>query len=121
MLAWVSALSLLPLGLMTAASGPLYPDLGLVQNRHWLALLFTVIFSGLLGQAVLFLLYRKYPVSDVIPWALFVPVFAGLFAILVYGESLSISLIIGGAAILAGVWVQQKSEKLIDGLEIPVK
>jgi O-acetylserine/cysteine efflux transporter len=110
MLAWISAMSLLPLGLMTAASGPMYPDPELIQTQHWLALLFTVILSGLLGQAVLFILYRKYPVADVIPWALFIPVFAGSFAVLVYGESISLSLVIGGAIIIAGVWVQQKSE-----------
>ncbi len=111
MLAWISALSLVPLGLMAAASGPLYPDLKLLQIHHWLALFFAVVFSALFGQAVLFNLYRRYPVSEVAPWTLFIPFFAGLSSILVYGESLSLSLILGGAIVLFGVWVQQSSDR----------
>jgi len=107
MLAWMSALSLLPLGLMAAATGPLYPDPSLLQIHHWLALLFAAVFSALLGQAVLFSLYRRYPVSEVAPWALLIPFFAGLSAILVYAESISLSLILGGAIVVFGVWFQQ--------------
>jgi len=107
MLAWISAVSLLPLGLLAAASGPLYPDPDLIQTHHWLALLFAVVFSALFGQAVLFKLYRNYPVSEVAPWTLLIPVFAGLSSILVYGESMSISLVLGGSVILVGVWFQQ--------------
>ncbi len=116
MLAWVSAVSLLPLGLMAAASGPLYPNLKLMQLQHWLALLFAVVFSALLGQAVLFHLYRKYPVSEVAPWVLFIPFFTGLSAILVYGESISLSLLLGGAIVLMGVWVQHSSKGRKRGL-----
>ncbi len=111
MLAWISAMSLIPLGLMTAATGPLYPDPGLMQIQHWLALLFAVVLSGLLGQAVLFYLYGKYPVSDVAPWALLVPLFAGFSSILIYQESLSLSLMLGGAIVLLGVWVQGRGAR----------
>jgi O-acetylserine/cysteine efflux transporter len=111
MLAWMSAMSLLPLGLLAAAAGPLYPDPDLIQLKHWLAFLFTAVFSALIGQAVLFYLYRKYPVSDVAPWALFIPLFAGLFSVLVYGESISHSLVLGGAIVIVGVWIQQSSER----------
>ena len=110
MLAWISAMSLLPLGLMAAVSGPLYPDLSLMQTHHWLAFLFSAVFSALMGQAVLFSLYRRYPVADVAPWALFIPFFAGLSSILVFGETISLSLFLGGAIVLLGVWVQQSSD-----------
>jgi O-acetylserine/cysteine efflux transporter len=108
MLAWISAISLIPLGLMTATTGPLYPDLDLMQVQHWLALLFMVVLSGLLGQAALFYLYGKYPVSDVAPWALLIPFFAGSSSILIYGESISLNLLLGGAIVLFGVWIQSR-------------
>lgn len=108
MLAWISFVSLIPLGLIAAASGPVYPDLAQMQTRHWLSFLFAVLVSGLLGQAALFYLYRKYPVSDVAPWALFIPFFTGLFAILFYDEPMTFSLILGGAIVLFGVWIQQQ-------------
>lgn len=111
MLAWIAAVSLLPLGVMAAASGPLFPDPGLMEPRHWLAFLFTAVFSALFGQAVLFYLYRKYPVSDVAPWALLIPVFAGLSSVLFYGESLPFSLVLGGAIVILGVWTQQSGER----------
>jgi O-acetylserine/cysteine efflux transporter len=108
MLAWISVISLIPLGLVALARGPLYPNLALMQIQHWLAFLFAVVISGLLGQASLFYLYRKYPVSDVAPWILLTPFFAGLFSILIYSESISLSLMLGGAIILFGVWIQQR-------------
>lgn len=110
-LAWISVISLLPLGLITMASGPLYPDLAQMQIRHWLAFLFAVIISGLLGQAALFYLYGKYPVSNVAPLALLIPFFTGLFSILIYGESITFSLMLGGAIVLFGVWVQQRGSR----------
>jgi len=110
-LAWMSAVSLIPLGLMTTATGPLYPDLSLMQVQHWLALLFAVVLSGILGQAALFYLYGKYPVSNVAPWLLLVPLFVGFYSILIYGESISLSLLIGGAIVLFGVWVQNRGAR----------
>jgi drug/metabolite transporter (DMT)-like permease len=40
---------------------------------------------------------------------LLIPVFTALFAILIYGESLQARLLLGGAVVLAGVWIQQVS------------
>jgi len=111
MLAWISALSLLPLGLMTAVAGPLFPDPGLLEIRHWLALLFAAVLSAMLGQAVLFSLYRRYPVSIVAPWILLVPVFAAVSSVLVFGESVSVNLVLGGGIVLVGVWLQQRSDR----------
>ena len=75
--------------------------------HHWGALLFSVIFAALFGQAVLFKLYRAYPVSVVVPWALLIPVFAAISSVIFYSESISLSLVTGGSVILVGVWVQQ--------------
>jgi O-acetylserine/cysteine efflux transporter len=116
MLAWISALSLLPLGLMTAVAGPLFPDPGLLEIRHWLALLFAALVAALLGQAVLFSLYRQYPIAVVAPWALLIPVFAAVSSIIVYDESISTNLILGGTIVLFGVWLQQNSEKIPRGV-----
>ena len=76
----------------------------------FLAFLFAVVFSALIGQAVLFHLYRNYPVSEVAPWTLLVPFFAGISAVWVYGESVTTSLLVGGAVVVLGVWIQQGSE-----------
>jgi len=106
-LAWIAAVSIVPLGMMTATQGSLYPDLQQLELIHWLAFLSVVIISGLLGQGFLFHLYGKYPVSSVAPWMLLIPVFAGLFSVLFDFETISSSLFVGGAIILFGVWLQQ--------------
>jgi O-acetylserine/cysteine efflux transporter len=107
MLAWISATAIIPTALMAGSSGPLWPDLALLETRHWLAIVFTFIVSALLGQAVLFSLYRLYSISEVVPYVLLTPLFAGLFAVLVYNEPIELSLWLGGTVVLLGVWIQQ--------------
>jgi len=107
MLAWISAVSLIPTALIATLSGPLLPDLALLDLKHWLALLYAILIAALLGHAVLLTLYRIYPISDVVPFVLLTPVFAALFAIVVYDESIELKLLIGGMLVLAGVWIQQ--------------
>ena len=107
LLAWISAVGILPLGLLAGLSGPLYPDPANIQAVHWLALLFAIVVSALLGQAVLFSLYRRYPVAEVAPYVLFVPVFAALFSVLLYQEHIGLGTAVGGAVTLLGVWIQQ--------------
>ena len=68
----------------------------------------------MLGQAVLFSLYGKYPVSDVAPFMLLIPIFTGLFSIFVQKESISTGLIVGGVIVLFGVWVQQTGSRRRD-------
>jgi O-acetylserine/cysteine efflux transporter len=111
MLAWISALSVLPLGVLAAFSGPLVPDLASIHSEHWLSLFFAVVFAALLAQAVLFVLYHRYTVSDVAPWVLLVPLFAGLSAVLVYREPITFGLILGGLLVIFGVWYQQSGER----------
>jgi O-acetylserine/cysteine efflux transporter len=111
--AWIAAIAVVPMGIVAAVSGPLLPDLGLMQTQHWLAFVFAVVISALMGQAVLFFLYHRYPISSVAPWVLLVPLFAGLSSVLVYQESISLTLVLGGAVVITGVWVQQRGTKAV--------
>ncbi len=107
MLAWISAMALIPTALMATLSGALLPDPALLDLKHWMALAFAILISALLGQAVVLSLYRVYPISDVVPFVLLTPAFTALFAILIYDESIGLKLLIGGVLVLAGVWIQQ--------------
>jgi O-acetylserine/cysteine efflux transporter len=107
MLAWISAVAIIPTALLAGLSGPLLPDLTTLEARHWLSIVFAFFVSALLGQAVLFSLFRRYPISAVAPYILLTPIFAGLFAILSYDESIELRLLLGGVLVLAGVWIQQ--------------
>lgn len=109
MLAWTAALSLPVLGGLAAFSGPLVPDPDLMQARHWGSLFFLVVPSGLLGQAVLFHLYRVYPVSQVAPFVLLIPLVVGVSSVWVYDEPITLTLVLGGSVVLLGVWIQQSA------------
>ena len=63
MLAWISAMALIPTALMSILTGPLLPDPTLLELKHWMALLFAILISALLGHAVILSLYRIYAVS----------------------------------------------------------
>ena len=107
LLAWISAVSTIPLGMIAAHSGPLFPNPSTLHLVHWLSLAYSSAVSSILGQAVLFSMYRIYPVSEVASWMLFVPVFAACSSVLVYHEQIEFSVAFGGAVILLGVWIQQ--------------
>jgi len=118
MLAWISAVALIPTALMATLTGALLPDPALLELKHWMALVFAILISALLGQAVVLFLYRAYPISDVVPFVLLTPVFAAVFAILVYGESIGLKLLTGGVLVLAGVWIQQTGSRRPGGPRI---
>ena len=118
LLAWISAVAVVPLGLVAWAAGPMVPDPATITTVHWLALVFSALISALLGQAVLFFLYRAYPVSDVAPYILFVPIFAALFSVLLFHEHISPGLAVGGAVILLGVWLQQTRKSAAPGVRL---
>jgi O-acetylserine/cysteine efflux transporter len=107
MLAWIAAIGIIPMGLVAAAAGPIFPNPEIIHLRHWLALAYAILLSALVGQAVLFSMYGKYPVANVAPFMLLIPVFAGLFSIVVYKENPTMGLIVGGGIVLLGVWIQQ--------------
>lgn len=109
MLAWTAAMSLPVLGALAAVSGPILPDLGPMEARHWGSLFFLVVMGGLLGQASLFYLYRRYPVSQVAPWVLLIPLFVGLSSVWIYDEAITLTLVLGGGVVLLGVWIQQSA------------
>jgi len=111
MLAWISAVSIVPMGLLAGFKGPLFPDPGSFEIRHWLGLLFSIMVASVMGQAILFSMYKKYQVADVAPYMLFVPVFTAVFAMAYYNEVLDPFLVLGGATVLLGVWIQQSRSK----------
>lgn len=47
----------------------------------------------------------KYPVSQIIPLTLIIPVFAVIVAVIALGEQLTLSILLGGGLTIAGVGV----------------
>jgi O-acetylserine/cysteine efflux transporter len=72
----------------------------------WTALLstlYTVVLSTLVGYGIWNFLLARYPTSSVVPWALLVPVVGILVAWAVAHETPTVTELVGGAVMLAGL------------------
>jgi len=68
-----------------------------------LSTLYTAVFASLVGYGIWNTLLAKYPTSSVVPFTLLVPVIGILAAWAVVNEQPSVSELIGGAIMLAGL------------------
>jgi O-acetylserine/cysteine efflux transporter len=74
----------------------------------WIAVLstlYTAVFASLVGYGIWNTLLARYPTSAVVPYTLLVPVVGIVAAWLVINEQPSVSEIVGGAIMLAGLAV----------------
>lgn len=71
----------------------------------WAAILYSGIGSSVIGHGGANYLFRKYEVSVVAPYFLFVPLFAVLSATVILGEALSNKVIVGGLVTIFGILI----------------
>lgn len=79
-----------------------------IPNLNWTSISIVVLyqaivlsFSHILWQKLIV----RYPVSQIVPWTLLIPVFAVAIAVLVLGEVLTLSIFLGGFLTVAGVGI----------------
>jgi O-acetylserine/cysteine efflux transporter len=68
-----------------------------------LSTLYTVVLSSLVGYGIWNFLLARYPASSVVPWALLVPVVGILVAWIAAHETPTVTELVGGAVMLAGL------------------
>lgn len=101
---WIALFSAPPLLLLSAiAETGQAASLG---RADWVALgaiAYTALASSIFGQGGWYFLLRRYPVSLVNPIGLLAPLWGVVFAVIIWGESLSLRFLAGGAVTMAGV------------------
>lgn len=101
---WTALIAVAPL---LAASLVLEPGglaaLGSVSWVAWLGVAYAAFVSSLFGHGLYYVLVQRYPVAQVTPWLLLVPVFAIALGIAFWGDRPGPRLWIGGAMVLGGV------------------
>lgn len=77
----------------------------LVQStwRGWSSLGYTVFVVSIGTYYLWYPLIRRYPVNQVMPFTLLVPVFGVVSGMMMLGETLNLRMALGGAATIAGV------------------
>ena len=85
-------------------------QLSALQNasvQAWLGLVYVVLMATITGYGLWYYLVGKYDVGRVVPFTLLVPVAGVLTGVLMMGDDLSLSKVIGGGVTLAGVAIIQ--------------
>jgi O-acetylserine/cysteine efflux transporter len=102
--AWAGCVSLLPVGLASALlEHDQWHALGVAGPAKWLGILYSILFSSIVGQALFYGLVRRNEVSLVTPLMLMTPLWAIAIGVLALGETLDARTLAGAAATLAGV------------------
>ncbi|MGN6162438.1 MAG: EamA family transporter [Marmoricola sp.] len=74
---------------------------------------FTVVLSTIVGFSIYNGLLRRHPASTVVPWVLLVPPFGIAAAALLLGERPSEPELVGGAILILGAWLAQRSPRVV--------
>jgi O-acetylserine/cysteine efflux transporter len=75
----------------------------------WAALVYTGVMSSVIAHSGMYYLLQRYPVGQVSPFSLLASVFAVIGGVVVLGDQLTVTLVIGGVLILAGVaWINSR-------------
>lgn len=101
---WTAILSLPPLLAISAVFEP--GAFAALRDASWIAwtgAAYAAFVSSLLGHGLYYVLVRRHPVAQVMPWLLLVPVLAVVLGIAFWGDRPGPRLWIGGAMVLGGV------------------
>lgn len=71
--------------------------------RAWGAVAYQVVLVTIFGYGIWYSIMRRHPINQVMPFTLLVPLFGVLSGIIFLDESLTIPMMIGSAATIAGV------------------
>lgn len=103
---WTAVVSVLPLLALSALFEP--GGFGALREASWVGwggALYAAFVSSLLGHGLYYRLVQRYPVAQVMPWLLLVPVLAVALGIVFWGDRPGPRLYVGGAMVLGGVFV----------------
>ncbi len=105
LMAWsttITALVLLPIALL--APHPFWPS----SANGWLVLLGLALVSQILGQGLIAYAFAHLPASLSSVSLLIQPVMAAIFAWWLFGEAIGVLQFVGGAIVLAGIWLSKR-------------
>jgi drug/metabolite transporter (DMT)-like permease len=74
----------------------------------WASILYLAVFGTVLAFVLFYEGVRRIGASQATAFALLIPIFGVLGSVLVLGESIGAGTLVGGIAILAGLWLVQK-------------
>lgn len=101
---WTAILGVVPLVAISLVFEP--GSLEAVRGATWVGwggVVYSALFSSLLGHGLYYFLVQRHPVAEVTPWLLLSPLFAVVLGIVAWGDRPGPALWTGGAMVLGGV------------------
>ena len=106
LLAWTGLLSLPQMGvLMLLFEGDLVELVSTAPMTAWGGVIYSVIFSTIVGYGLWYFLLRQYEVSQVAPFSLLVPIAGIAGGVLLFDEVLTVEMVIGSIITIIGVGI----------------
>lgn len=104
LLAWTGLLSLPQMAVLIYLLEPgFFELLPTAPATAWGGIIYSAVFSTLVGYGLWYLLIREYSVSQVTPYSLLVPIVGVLSGVFMFDEVFTFNMGIGAALTLAGV------------------
>jgi drug/metabolite transporter (DMT)-like permease len=100
-----SGAAMLPATLWMAAAAPL----GEVSTKAWLGLVYMAAVPSLICYSIFYYALTRVPATRVSALAYLQPLIATSLAVVFFGDRLTVSLLSGGALILAGVYLAERA------------
>jgi drug/metabolite transporter (DMT)-like permease len=83
-------------------------DLEAAGPDAWLPMLYLAVFGTVLAFVFFYEGVSRIGPARAAAFAMLVPIFGVLASVLLLGEELGVNLVLGGAAIVAGLWLIQR-------------
>ena len=109
---WMAVVAIAPLALLSLAlEHGQWDAVRSAGLADWAVLAHAALAVSLLAHVWMFSLYRHYPVANVIPYYVLMPVFGVAFSLLLFREMPSGQTLAGGAIVLAAVWMVNRTTR----------
>lgn len=109
---WMAVTAILPLAALSLAMEQgQWESIRTAGMADWAVLVHAAIAVSLLAHVWMFSLYRHYPVANVIPYYVLMPVFGVLIGVPLFGEIPSAQTLTGGVIVLVSVWAVNRTTR----------
>ena len=92
-------------GLVFLFEPPVLPQIMAASTTAWLGIAYSAVFSSLVGYGLWNWLITRYPVSQVVPYSLCVPIVGITAGVVLFDEPLTIQILLGAALTIVGVTI----------------
>lgn len=106
LLFWPGLMAMISIGLMSLVFDTNHLQyIEQASWRAWLGIAYSAVFSSIVGYGLWNWLMTRYPVNDVVPYSLLLPIFAIAGGVAFFGDPFNWHILLGASLTIAGVGI----------------